>query len=130
MLTNHNLTFVNCKSFSVLTGHICFLLQTKLIPLAVLSSNYWCFDFNATRFNFFFGPFVLLAPFEFKSCYLIFNSSHWPKTIQRIIAKFFREKTFGLNGFDTFVSHFSTRILGFCLYSLTFIIVRHIVRAF
>ena len=50
-LINHNIVFVNCKSVSVITGIHFFLLQPKLIWLAVLSSNYWSYDFNATRFQ-------------------------------------------------------------------------------
>ena len=53
---------------SILTGPTCFLLQLKLIWLGVLSFNYWLYDFNDTRFQFFFfiffGYFVLLVTFD------------------------------------------------------------------
>ena len=39
---------------SILTGPTCFLLQVKLIWLGVVSFNYWLYDFNDTRFQFFF----------------------------------------------------------------------------
>ena len=56
-----------------MTGPTCFLLQLELIWLAVLSSNYWLYDFNDTRFQFFFfllfflDIFVLLVTFELLS---------------------------------------------------------------
>ena len=50
-ITDPKLIFVimSCKSVSVVTGPPSFLLKPKLIWLAVLPSNYWLYDFNATR---------------------------------------------------------------------------------
>ena len=50
-ITDHKLIFVNYKSVSVMTEAVSFLLQPKLICLAVLSSNYFLYGFNATRFQ-------------------------------------------------------------------------------
>ena len=72
LLLEHKSFFVICKSVSVLTGPTCFLLQLKLIWLAALSSNYWLYDFNDTRFQFFkifLDIFVLLVTFELLSHY-------------------------------------------------------------
>ena len=67
-LTNRKFIFVNCKSVSVITGPLSFLLQPKLTWLGDLSSNYRSFVFNATRFQNnspqFLDVFVLLVPFE------------------------------------------------------------------
>ena len=74
-----------------------FLIQPKLIWLAVLSSNDWLYDFNATRFQkilkFFLVIFVLLVPLEILSRYSDIDSSHWLREgVQWVIDKFFREK--------------------------------------
>ena len=49
-LTDHKLIFVNWKSVSVYRAPF-FLLQQKLIWLAVLSPKYLFYDFNATGFQ-------------------------------------------------------------------------------
>ena len=51
LLTDHKLIFVNCRSTPAPTGSLSFLLQPKLIFLAVLSSNYLFYDFDATIFQ-------------------------------------------------------------------------------
>ena len=48
-LTYHILICVKCKSVSVMTGLLFFLLQPKLFWLVVLSANYLLYDINATR---------------------------------------------------------------------------------
>ena len=48
-LTDNKLIFVNCKSVSVKTGPLSFVLQTKSIWLKVFSSNYLLYEFNGTR---------------------------------------------------------------------------------
>ena len=69
-LTNHKPFFVNYTSDSLITGRLSFLIQLKLVGLALLSSNCWSFDFNATIFqkkNFgldILDIFVLLVLFE------------------------------------------------------------------
>ena len=65
-LINQKFIFVNCKSVSVMTRTPLFLLQPKLFCLAVSSSNYWLYGFNASRFqkNFiFFGYFRIIGSF-------------------------------------------------------------------
>ena len=96
-LTNHKLIFVNCRSVTLKSGPCSFLLQPILTWLAVLSANFWSFDFNATifqkKFSKFLDVFVLLVPFETLSHYLNIDSSHWlTKEVQWIIKKVFREK--------------------------------------
>ena len=66
-LINQKLISLNCKSVSVMTGALAFLLSQKIIWLAVLSSYYWLYDFNVTRFQKNckqFVYFLLLVPFE------------------------------------------------------------------
>ena len=46
-----------------------FLLQPKLIWIAILNSNYWLYDFDATSFHIFFFTILdiflfVLVPFE------------------------------------------------------------------
>ena len=50
-LTDHKLIFVDCKSVAVLTGSPSTLLQPNLNCFLVLSSNYWFYDFDVTRFQ-------------------------------------------------------------------------------
>ena len=52
-LTSPKLIFVNNKSDSGMTKTPYFLSQLKIIYLAVLSANYWCYDFDARNFIFF-----------------------------------------------------------------------------
>ena len=97
ILTNPKFISVNCKSVSVITGPLSFLPQPKIIWLAVLSFNYWSFDFNATRFRkkFFkvLDIFVLLVPFEILSHYLNNYRSHWlGEDVQWMIDQVFRNK--------------------------------------
>ena len=96
-LTDNKLIFVNCKSVSVIKGTPSLLLQSKIFWLAVLSSNYLLYDFNATRFlNFeknFLDIFLLLVPLEMLSHYLDIAISHWlEEDFQWIMDKVFREK--------------------------------------
>ena len=73
--------FLICKSVSVITVPPSFLKQPTLIWSAVLSSNYWSFDSNATRFHKIFSKFldifVLLVLFEFLQQYINIDSSNW-----------------------------------------------------
>ena len=50
-LVNYKFIFVKCKSVSVMTVPLSFPLQPKRFLIVVLSSNYWLYDFNATRFQ-------------------------------------------------------------------------------
>ena len=96
ILTNHKLVFVICRSVSVIIVPSSFLIQSKLIWLAVLSSNYWSFDNNETRFHKIFNFldfFVLLVLFEFLSHYINTDISNWQrKDVHCILDKVFREK--------------------------------------
>ena len=83
-------------SVSVFTAAPCFLLQPKLIWSAVLFSNCWSFDFNATRFHKIFSKlldvFVLLALFELLSLIINTDNSNWLiKDVYWIIGKVFIE---------------------------------------
>ena len=53
-LTNHKLIFVICKSVSVITVPPSFLIQSELIWLSVLSSNYWSLQCHKISQNCFF----------------------------------------------------------------------------
>ena len=95
--TDTKLVFVICKSASLTTGHPSLLLQPKLIWMLVLSSNYFLYEFNATRFqNFkrnFLDVFVLLVPLEIISYYPDIDFSHWLREeVQWNMVKVFREK--------------------------------------
>ena len=57
-LNNHKLIVVICKLVSIIKVPHSFLMQPKLIRLAVLSCNYWSFDSNATRFHKIFSKFL------------------------------------------------------------------------
>ena len=66
-------------------------------------------------FNFFliFGHFVLLIPFKILLHYANNDGSHcFDEDVQWIMDKVFREKTYGLNDFNTVFSHFPTEFLG------------------
>ena len=107
---------MNCKSISVIAGPPSFLLQPILMSLAILSCNYWLYDFNATGFHFFstFAQFVLLVPFEILSRYPIIDGSQcFSKDVQWNIDKVFREKTYVLTGFNIIFSQFSAEFLLF-----------------
>ena len=77
ILTSPKLLFVNCKSVSGMTEPPYFLSQVKLIYLAVLSANYWCYDFDA-RICFFINskifflinlvPFGIATHYPFSDC--------------------------------------------------------------
>ena len=77
--TNPKTIFLNCKTVSVMTRPLIFLLQPKLIWLVVLSSIYWCCDFDATSFSNFFKIFliffVIFVHFEILSLDPIIESS-------------------------------------------------------
>ena len=95
-LTDHELNFLNCKSFSVMTGSPFFQLQPKLTWLAVLSSNALLYDLDSTRFqNFskkFLDIFVQLVPLEILSHYPDFGISHrLREDVQRIMDKVLRQ---------------------------------------
>ena len=67
-------------------------------------------------FNFFLiiGHFLSLVHIEILSRYPNIDGSQWlNKDVQWIINKIFREKNYGLNGFNTFFLHFSTDFLVF-----------------
>ena len=115
---------MNCKPVSVISEPLSFLLQPKLIWLAVLSINYWSFDFNASRFRKKFKIiFKFFVPFEI-SHFLNIDSSHWLREdVQWIIVKVFRERTYFLIGLDTF-SHFSTQFLVLPIFIVVFIVIR------
>ena len=114
---------MNCKSVSVMKEPSSFLLQTNFIWLVVLSANYWIYDFNDTRSLFFsfccyfriVGLFwtnltlskKLIAPVGLEIC----SMNHW-QSLQR--------KGSGLNGFETFFSHFSTEFLVFACFCCCF----------
>ena len=101
-----------------------FLHQQQFILLAVLSSNYWFFDFGARVFIIFkiFGFFlVILVPFEIVLHYPNIDSSHWlSEDVQWIVEKFSEKKAYGLNSFDTFFSQFSTELLDFACFCCCF----------
>ena len=61
---------MNCKSVSVMIGPP-FPIQPNLIYPAILSSKYWCYDFDARVFLHFFSFrfFVILFPFGFLTHY-------------------------------------------------------------
>ena len=77
-LTNLKL-LVNCYSLSVLTGPTWFILQLKFLWLAVLCSNYWLYDFNDKRFQFFL-KFLWVLLFY----WLLLNSYHIIRTLYTI----------------------------------------------
>ena len=87
---------MNCKSPSGMTKPPYFLSQLKLICLAVLSANYWCYDFDARIFIFF--SFKIFFPHNFGSFWNFNTLSyfwllHWLREDGRgIIHKCFREK--------------------------------------
>ena len=118
ILTNQKLIFVNWKSVSVMTGSTFFLLQPKLISLAVLSSNYWLYYFNVTRFQIYFWTFRIIA-LLLKSYHVILTLMA-SQLVQWIIDKVFRRKTYGLNGFNTSFSQFSTAFLVFACFCCCF----------
>ena len=68
-------------SASVLKKTPSFLLQTRLIWLAVLISYYFLYDFNATRFQSFLKNFLdiffLFVPLETLPEYPDNDISHW-----------------------------------------------------
>ena len=69
-------------------------------------------DFKKNFFN--FWTFRVIGPFEILSRYPNIDGSHsFSEDIQWTIDKVFREKTYGLNGFNTFFPHFSTDLLVF-----------------
>ena len=117
---------MNCKSASVMTGHISFLLQPKLIWLVILFSIYWLYwtsipqDLKRGNSKF-FDIFVTMVLFE------ILSYSHYPiidsyivLEVQWIIDKVLLRETIGLNGFDTFFYHFSNEILVFACFCCCF----------
>ena len=77
ILTSPKLIFVNGKSVSVMTNPPYFLGQLKLIYLAVLSANFWCYDFDARTFIFFldfryfFSYFWILLEFQHNILFLV-----------------------------------------------------------
>ena len=80
ILTDHKFNFVNCKSVSVMTG-LFFSTEPKLNCLAVLSCNYWLYDFNPIRFQKkvkFLFVFVSLVLLLFHPIFTIL--SHYPYT--------------------------------------------------
>ena len=64
-LTDQKVIFLNFKSVSVTTRPPSFLLQSKIIWLFVLCSNYRLYDFNVTRFKFFLKSFCIFSYFWF-----------------------------------------------------------------
>ena len=95
-LTSPKLVFVNCKSVSGMTKSPYFLSQLKLIYLAVLSANNWCYDFDARIFNFFLvlryfsHNFGSLWNFNTLSYFWLL---HWLREdVRGIIHKIFSEK--------------------------------------
>ena len=96
------------------------LVQPKLISLAVLSSIYWLTDFNATRFQFFinFWSFRIIGPFlkSYPVILLLMAPIVLAKKFNGSVIKFSEKKFFGLNGLNTFLSHFSTEFLFFCMF--------------
>ena len=78
-----------------MTGRPSFLLQPKILWIAVLSSNYWLYDFNVTRFqkkiSELLDIFVLLVLFEILTRYPFIDSSYW----LREDVKWFTDKVFG-----------------------------------
>ena len=73
-------------------------MYLKRIWLAVLSSNYWFYDFNATSFHKFYWNFwkyffVTLVIFPSLSQYSDIDNSQWLREeFQLVIDKFCREK--------------------------------------
>ena len=51
ILTENKVIFMICKSVKTMTGPSLVLLKPKRTELAVLCSNNWLHDFNATRFQ-------------------------------------------------------------------------------
>ena len=81
---------MNNKKVSLMTGPPCFLLQTILFFLSILSFYYWICDFNASVFKTFLKLldifFVFLVLFEVLPLYSSFDSSQWLREDnQRII---------------------------------------------
>ena len=73
------------------------MLQPKLINLALLSSNNWFNDFDATRFQktvkIFLNIFVFLVPVKILSYYPNNDSSNWLREdLQWIEYNFFKQK--------------------------------------
>ena len=108
---------MNCTLGSVKTVPSSFLLQSKLIWLAVLSINYWLYVFNATRFHFFkkfldisFYWFILksyhiiltlmativLANMSEGSSIKISEKKRWYKWLHNLLAFFYRIFGFSL----------------------------------
>ena len=71
-----------------------FLRESKLIYLAVLSANYWCYEFEARVLLFFFNFWIFflitLVPFRILSYYWLL---HWLREdVKWIIHVVLREK--------------------------------------
>ena len=115
-----------------MTGHPSFLLQPKLIWLAVLCSNYCFYDFNDKISKFFlrfWDIFVLLVTFELLSRYPKIDSSHWlKKTFSRLQMKF-SEKSLCFNWLRHFLLAFSYWVFGFCQFLLLFFVVIRLIVA-
>ena len=79
----------------MVTGPPFFLKQTKLIWLAVLSSNYRLYDFNdkISKIFRFLDIFILLVTFELLSHYPIIASANWlERDVHSHTDKIYREK--------------------------------------
>ena len=122
---------MNCKSFSVITEPISFLLQPELMWPAVLFSSYWSFDFNAARFQNFFLNFWIFSYYwlPLKSYPIILTERNLiglEKTFNGSLIKF-SEKNYCLNGFDIFFTLFSTEFLLLPIFIVVFIDIKLIV---
>ena len=95
---------MNCRSVSIMAGHF-FLIQPKLILLAIFYSNYLCYDFDARVFIFldiwyFFCNFLIIGILIY---YTIIDSCIGIKKCSMV-----HEKSLEFKVFDTLFSHFST----------------------
>ena len=118
-----------------MTGIPIFLLQPILTSSAALSSNYWLYDFNATRFQFFkkkswtFGNFGFFLK-SYLVILILMASLVFIENVQGIIDKVFREKIYGLNGFNTFFSTFGQNFWFLHVFVVVFIVIRLIVMSY
>ena len=126
-LTDNKHIFENSKSISADRAPF-FSKATKKIWLAVLCSNYLFYDFNATSIQKDFKSFWIFSHYWFllKSYYIMLILIS-PIGLQKTLIVWwiwFSEKSFGLNGFDTFFSHFSADFLVFVYICFFFVVIR------
>ena len=123
-LTSPELIFV--KSVSGMTQPPYFLSQLKLIYLAALYANYWCYDFEARIFIFFFSFkiifLIILVPFGIATHYPISDYCFGlEKTLEGSYIKV-SEKSLCFERLRHFLLALFYLIFGFCQFLLLFIV--------